>query len=99
MSNMNLKAGTKVWVIERDCDGDPCDVAGYMFIASACGVAIVSPYINDAETIEETLAIHLAHTADEYYSFFSAFLLDDCYLTKEAAEAYMNQIGEDGHET
>lgn len=81
------KAGNEVWVVERDECGDAHDIAGYLFIAVAGHAVILSPIIGDLETIEETLDYHIAETAENYDTNLAVFPLNDCYTTREEAEA------------
>lgn len=46
---MNMKAGEEVWAV---CDGD---ISGYMYLATVGEYVIATCYINDLETVEESL--------------------------------------------
>lgn len=54
--NIKFEPGAPVWVVERDEDGESREVSGYMFLAQSREFAIVSPYINSIEDVDETLA-------------------------------------------
>ena len=79
--------GQTVYVIERNECGYPVDVSGYMFLAASDYVAIVSPFINDMEGLEETLEYLVTETAENYDCNLSVFPLEDCYATEEEAKA------------
>lgn len=78
--------GQEIYVVERDEDGAACDVSGYMFLAEVAGAAILTSYINDLETLEETLDYHIEETADNYDTDLVVFPVDDCYADRDAAE-------------
>ncbi len=78
--------GTEVWVVERDEDGCAADVSGFMFLAKAGDAVILTPYINDLDNAQDTLAYHMQETAENYYTNLAVFPADDCYTTREEAE-------------
>ena len=79
--------GQTVYVIERDECGNPADISGFMFLAASGHAAIVTPFINDLEELEETLEYLVVETAENYDCDLSVFPLEDCYATEEDAEA------------
>ena len=79
--------GEQVWIIERDDCGDPYEISGYMFLASTGNAVIVTAYINSLEDLEETLGYHIQETAENYETDLAVFPEEDCYLTREEAEA------------
>ena len=79
--------GGQVWIIERDDCGDPYEISGYMFLASTGNAVIVTAYINSLEDLEETLGYHIQETAENYETDLAVFPEEDCYLTREEAEA------------
>ena len=85
-----LEAGSEVWAVERDESGVACDVSGYMFLAEIAGFVITSAYIDDLEHIEETMAYHAQETAENYDTDLAVFPAEDCWSTKEAAQAALN---------
>ena len=85
--NLQIEPGAEVWVLERDEDGTPCDISGYMFLASSGESVIVSPYINGMEDLEDILAYHEQETAENYDTDLAVFPVEDCFTTREAAFA------------
>lgn len=85
--------GSQVWIMERDECGDPYDISGYMFFASIGNAVIVSPYLSGIKDLEETLDYYIEITAEEYSSDLAVFPSEDCYLTREEAEAALVQKG------
>lgn len=85
--------GSKVWIMERDEFGDPYDISGYMFFASIGNAVIVSPYLSGIKDLEETLDYYIEITAEEYSSYLAVFPNEDCYLTREEAEAALAKKG------
>lgn len=90
-----LKPGMPVYIVERDEDGNVCDTTGYMFLAQACDYVIVTAWINDLETAEETLEYHAQETAANYDTDLSVFPLRDCYISKEEAQLALNAERDD----
>ena len=82
-----LNAGAEDWVVERDEDGNACEVSGYMFLAEVAGFVIASSFINDLERLESTLAYHAQETAENYDTDLAVFPAVDCWPTQEAAHA------------
>lgn len=80
------KKGQPVWVVERNKIEEPCEVGGYVFIALVDGVALVHPYIGGCGDIDDILYDCLEKTAEDMHCDLSAFPIEDCYLSKEAAE-------------
>lgn len=85
--------GSQVWIMERDECGDPYDISGYMFFASIGNAVIVSPFLSGIKDLEETLDYYIEITAEEYSSDLAAFPNEDCYLTREEAEAALAKKG------
>lgn len=85
-----IVAGTPVWVVGYDEDGVPLDVTGYVFIAEVCGFAVMTPYINDMENIEELLAYHARETASDYETNLAVYPAKDCFTTQEEAQAALD---------
>lgn len=86
----NITPGECVWVIVRDEIGEPYDVNGYIFLAQVAGAAIVTPYINDLESLEDILMYHIEETAKNNDPPLAVFPLDDCYESKADAEVDFN---------
>lgn len=83
--------GCRVYLVERDECEIPVDISGYMFIASSVGYAILTAYINDLETIEETLEYHEEECMQNYDTDLVVARLSDCYSCREIAEQAMNE--------
>ena len=79
--------GQTIYVIVRDEYTCPTEVSGYMFLAQNAYVAIVTPFIDDMEELEETLEYLVNETVQNYDCNLSVFPLEDCYVTLEEAEA------------
>lgn len=91
-----LNAGETVWIVERDEEGNLCNVFGLMFLAEVAGFVIATSFVDDAEGLEETLAYHAEET-DVYYSAeLAVYPSTECWPTKEAAYTILTQKeGED----
>lgn len=83
--------GQSVYVVERDEDGNACETTGYMFLAKSAGAVILSSYINDMETLEETLQYHIEQTAEDYDTNLAVFPASDCYETLHQAETALEK--------
>lgn len=79
--------GQSVYVVERDECGNACETTGYMFLAKSADAVILSSYINDMETLEETLQYHIEQTAEDYDTHLAVFPASDCYQTLAQANA------------
>lgn len=90
-----LKSGMPVYIVERDENNEACDAVGYMFLAQACDYVIVTAWISDLETAEETLEYHAQETAANYDTDLSVFPLCDCYISKEEAQFALNEERDD----
>lgn len=89
--------GEAVWVVERDENGDACEVSGYVFLAEVADAVILTSYINDLEYLEDLLDYHIEETRDNYATDLAVFPADDCYTDQEAAEAALKaETGEEG---
>ena len=87
----NFTPGCNVWIVERDEEGCPVGVAGCMFVTDVLGYAILTSYINDLETIEETLEYHEQECWENYDTDLVVARLSDCYSCKEFAEEAMRE--------
>lgn len=79
--------GEEVWVVERDEDGNACEVSGYVFLAEVAHAVILTPYIDDLEDLDDLLDYHIVETADNYDTDLAVFPAADCYADKDAAHA------------
>ena len=86
-TDVKFTPGQTVYVVERDECAYPVDVSGYMFLAQSDYVAIVTPFINDMEGLEETLEYLVVDTAENYDCRLAVFPLEDCFATIQEAEA------------
>lgn len=78
--------GQLVYIVERDEDGEACDVSGYMFFAQVNQTVIVSAFINEIDDLDETLLYHIEETSRAYNTDLSVFPVSDCFLSKVEAE-------------
>lgn len=78
--------GQMVWVIERDVDGNACDMSGYLFMARCGNVVILTPFINDYDW-EETLQYHVDCTVEDYDTHLAVFPAVDCFSDRAACKA------------
>lgn len=85
------KVGDTVWIIERDECEEPIEISGYMFFAFVGRAVIVSAFINDSKTLDETVEYHIEETSRNYDTDLSVFPQNDCYLTREEAEAALKK--------
>ena len=93
-----LTAGAEVWVVERDEEGIACEVSGYMFLAEVADFVIASGYINGMTHIEGILAYYAQETAENYDTDLAVFPAVDCWPTKEAAHAALDDEKGENHE-
>lgn len=83
--------GQTIYVIERDEYAYPTEVSGYMFLAQNDYVAIVTPFIDDIEQLEETLEYLVSQTVENYDCNLPVFPLEDCYATRDDALASLSK--------
>lgn len=93
-----LNAGAEVWVVERDEESIACEVSGYMFLAEVADFVIASGYVNGMTHIEGILAYHAQETAENYDTDLAVFPAVDCWPTKEAAHAALDDEKGENHE-
>lgn len=79
--SIKFEPGAPVWVVERDEDGEQREVSGYMFLAQSRAFAIVSPYINSIEDVDDTLAYLARDTVKWHEAQLAVFPIRDCYAT------------------
>lgn len=93
--NAQTPAGSTVWVIERDEDGNALEVAGYVLLARVAGAVIVSPKVYGRNTLEDLMQYY----ADEYAEFGQADLAvfpeRDCYTSQHSAHTmFVAEMGD-----
>lgn len=85
--NAQTPAGSIVWVVERDEDGNALEVAGSVLLARVAGAVITSPKVYGRDTLEDLMQYYI----EEYAEFEACDLLvfpeRDCYTEKAAAQA------------
>lgn len=86
--------GQTVWVIERDEDGEAYDFSGYVFVTSLRGIALVSPKINGSSEIDVILMDQVESRINYADGCIEAYPVDDCYLSREAAEQALGGGGD-----
>ena len=79
--------GGEVWIVERDEDGNACEVSGYVFLAEVADAVILTPYVNDLEDLDDLLDYHIEETRNNYDTDLVVCHAYDCYNSQEAAEA------------
>ena len=60
-----------------------------MFLAEVAGFVIASSYINDLESIEDTLAYHAEETVENYDTDLAVFPIADAYKEQADAESVL----------
>lgn len=93
-NDAKLKPGIPVWVIERDIDGDGCELSGYVFLAKVGHAVILTPRIYGLNDLEELLNYHIEETRNESELTLAVFPVSDCYIDREAAKEAL--LAEDG---
>lgn len=86
--------GQTVWVIDRDEDGEAYDFSGYVFVTSLRGIALVSPKINGSSEIDVILMDQVESRINYADGCIEAYPVDDCYLSREAAEQALGGGGD-----
>ena len=83
----NINPGREVWVVERDKDGNACEVSGYVFLAKVAHAVILTPYVNDLEDLKGILDYHIEETWSNYDTDLVVLPAADCHLTKYGANS------------
>lgn len=89
-----VKLGHEVWIVERDEDGEPECVTGYVFLAKVKDYVIVAGFLNGSGDVDEILKDQAVQTLIEYNGDLSVFPACDCYLDKESALKAMKESEE-----
>ena len=84
---IKFEPGAPVWVVERDEAGEPREVSGCMFLAQSREFAIVSPYVNSIEDVDDTLAYLARDTVECRETAVAVFPIGDCFATMDEAMA------------
>ena len=87
------KVGDEIWVIDRE-DGEAVDISCIQFLAKSKGCVIGTAWINDYD-LDETLEFHISETQNNVDTDLKVYPNEDCFLTREEAEAKLRKIGED----
>ena len=87
---MPNKAGDTVWVVERNEGGEAVDVSWYVFLAKVRKAVVVSPALGESD-IDTLLKFQMEQTAESYHGYLAVFSADDCFSTREEAEAAMKE--------
>lgn len=90
--------GEKVWIVERDEDGNATDTAGYIFLAEVADTAIVTPRIHGCDGLEATMAYYVEDTRQGFELGLACFPMGDCYIFRCEAEEALTAETEDGDE-
>ena len=95
-SEKHFEPGQEVWIVERNEDGEACEVGGYVFLAKVAGYAILSPYVNGDGDLKYLLDYHRRDTCADYDADLPVVFLKDCYPSQEAAHHSLDEeVGED----
>lgn len=86
-----VKPAHEVWIVERDEDGEPECVTGYVFLAQVKDHVIVARFLNGSGDVDEILKDQAVQTLIEYNGDLPVFLACDCYLDKESALKAMKE--------
>lgn len=82
--------GHEVWVVERDEAGNPCEVTGYVYLATVGHAVILTAYIDDLEELGDLLDYHIEQTYEDYDTHLAVFPACDCYPNRLAARCALN---------
>ena len=85
------KPGREVWIVERDEDGEPECITGYVFLAQVKDYVIVAGFLNGSGDVDEILEDQAEQTLIEYNGDLPVFPACDCYLDKEFALKAMKE--------
>lgn len=88
---IDRKKGDGIWVIDRDILGNPCEIAGVVFITAVNGVALVAPYLADSGDLDCILQECIDETAKNMECDLLAYPLEDCFWSKEEAEQALKE--------
>lgn len=87
MAIQNLVPENTVWVAHDDDYIFGPGVAGYMYLANVHGYVITSSYINNYESLSETLAYIAEETHESGDIDLMIFPEEICYISKVDAQA------------
>lgn len=93
-ADKHFEPGQPVWIIERDEDGEPCGVSGYVFLAEVADCAILSPYVNNHEDLKYLLDYHRRETNADFDADLPVVLLSDCFASQKGAHFALDGEGE-----
>ena len=93
-NNAKFTPGMPVWVIERDEDGNACEIGGYVFLSHVEGVVILSSYVDGCD-FDGILEYHIQCTAEDYDTHLCVFPYKDCYVSKDDCKAAFKLEQED----
>lgn len=85
------KPGREVWIVERDEDGEPECITGYVFLTQVKDYVIVAGFLNGSGDVDEILEDQAEQTLIEYNGDLPVFPACDCYLDKEFALKAMKE--------
>ena len=91
-----FKPGEPIFIVERDEDGNACDVSGFLYLAEVAGAVIVTPKVYGCDSLEEIMDYHIEETAKDYDMIMGVYPAADCYLFRcEAQEALAAETEDD----
>ena len=93
-NDTKLTPGMIVWVIERDREGNACELCGYVFLAKVGFAVILAHRIYCLDSLEELLYYFIGETREESELPMVVFPVSDCYIDRETAkEALLAEEG------
>ena len=90
-SKLHCIPGDTIWVVERDEMGDPADIAGVLYCATAVGYVMATAF-PDHGGINTIMKDAAEDTAQGFSPSFYVYPEEDCYQDKADAE---KQLGEE----
>lgn len=82
----SLQCGQTCWVVERDEDGEACELGGYIFIAQIPGYTIVAPTLNGSDDVKVLMDDQVQQTAEDYHGDLAVFPAQDVYAERQKAQ-------------
>lgn len=80
-----FKVGEHIWVIDRE-DGEAVDVSCVQYMANCKNCVIATAFIEDYD-FDETLEYHIGETQEYFNAELKVYPEEDCFPTREEAEA------------
>ncbi len=87
MKKLHLQPGETVWAVELDADLVPEDVTGFLFLAQVQGYVIAAAEPYGYDDLADELEYFAEETREGMSEELMVFPAQDCYATREEAEA------------